>query len=365
MGIFFVLQLVYNINERGVPKIKLNNLTLNTNIHTLEIETKWIDDISDKPFISNNARRKVTENEYGKRYYYIVNLNKYHTAKADSEITNIKDFKKVYAEMLDNLNVKYTDELKKTRIDFKVDDKKNSYNSLYKLNLFLVSLIAAKLNINENFWLSNNSITLDKLSICAKSSRRSGSNYYEIECYNKRKQNRKQNVETRLEFRLKNFERLAKTEEYKNFFVGMNEYNKEEYCIRFWVYLLKDVVTLKNIKTLTKQKNIYLYYQYKEQREKVVSINEFISKYEDHFFTEEQLIDFYFMDNLAKKGMEQLEKTTQLTNNEKSSLLRSAKRKKNQFLGSRSNIQLYTKADLQQYTKLIIESFKRFVVNDK
>ncbi|MBE6872627.1 MAG: hypothetical protein E7493_01750 [Ruminococcus albus] len=237
-------------------------------IDTIQIKTdKEIEEevIKQKDYVHNNKRKCLKDG----RWLYVVNPDKFND---NIGIYKKSEYTKVFDEMMFNLELTAR-ELSLSRVDFRFDFfDDNTFNKLWKLNNVLIALLSQKYNI-KNRYASTDIISCERLTLRAQTQ------YFQIEYYHKRKQEPNGNVDTRLE--LRSCKMANNTDERKEF--------------EKWKTKLLKILDSDLYKTLQEEKNNRLYERWKKEKTtyKNMSVYEFLSKYIDHFYTQEQLSDFF------------------------------------------------------------------------
>ena len=244
----------------------LDENEMNAGIDTIQIATdKEIEEeiIKQKDYV-HNSKRKCLKNG---KWQYVVNPDKYND---NIGIYRASEYTRVFDEMMFDLELT-SHEL--SRIDFRFDFfDNNTFDKLWKLNSVLIALISQKYDI-KNRYASTDIISCDRLTLRAQTQ------YFQIEYYHKCKQEPYGKIDARLE--LRSCKMTNDTNERKEF--------------EKWKERLLKILDKEDYKTLQAKKNGQLLQLW--QKEKAVYKNmqeyEFLAKYIDHIYTQEQLSDFF------------------------------------------------------------------------
>lgn len=209
-------------------------------------------------------------------YSYRLNADK---ANNDLQIYNYNIYEKVCNSMIEELELTNP---AKTRIDFRIDSFDNNFTELLKLNKLLILLLEQTYKL-KNRYQSTDPLTLDDLCVRVQNSR------LEVENYNKGIEEPTGNVMNRLEFRSKHLTDENLDKEYTEF---------EKWCAR-----LEKAVTKEKYKALQDKQNEILVLKYGQEKDKGVTVNEFLYKYQGNIWTSKQLCEFYH--SLGYKDFEQ------------------------------------------------------------
>lgn len=247
-------------------KNKLAEANLYTGIDTIEVRSDTeICPEAEADFIPTCTRKNTATGVC----FYKLNPDKgnnglqiYHSA----DYYNVTDYMIKYLNMTNPI---------KTRIDFRVDSFDDNFDELLKLNKLLILLIAEAYGITNRYF-SVDPLTLEQLCI------RVQNQYIEAENYNKGIEEPDGNVKNRLELRSKKLydDTAEKSKEY-------TEFNN-------WCKRLDEAVTKDNFEHLQQKLNTALYNRYSiESRQKGLTLNEFLYKYQSSIFTSRQMSDLY------------------------------------------------------------------------
>ena len=249
----------------------LDENEMNAGIDTIQIATdKEIEEeiIKQKDYV-HNSKRKCLKNG---KWQYVVNPDKFND---NIGIYRASEYTRVFDEMMFDLELT-SHEL--SRIDFRFDFfDNNTFDKLWKLNSVLIALISQKYDI-KNRYASTDIISCKRLTLRAQTQ------YLQIEYYNKKEQEQGI-VNARLE--LRSCKLGSNTNE-------QNEFEK-------WKRKLLNILDKEAYKSLQEEKNNLLYERWQKETAKYKNMtkNEFLSKYIDHIYTQEQLTNFF--ERLGKK----------------------------------------------------------------
>lgn len=156
-----------------------------------------------------------------------------------------------------------------TRIDFRIDDMINGYDSGYKINKLLILLTANLFGIS-NVYESKSPVTFDRLTVRAQNKR------LEIEYYNKEIQEPDSGIKSRLELR-------SKAINVADLYGIKNEFH-------LWIRRLNAAVSADNFGFVLDRLNAELYNKFKTEFDGDKNkLDKFIYCYRDSLFTNKQL----------------------------------------------------------------------------
>lgn len=277
-------------------------------IDTLEITTPTVadDEIAKLPFVSS------VWNKLAEGAKYKVNPDK---ANDNRCIYHYGLYSLTAEKMFAEMNI---EQPRVTRIDFRFDRFDIPYVKLAKLNSALILMVARQYKC-KNIYSAHDPLTLDELAV------RMQTQYIEMEYYNKRKQEPKGQVESRLELRSKK----------------LNGNDNEQEVLSKWFDRFDKAVTKDNYRLLQEYLNYSLIQKY--EKEKAVNpylqTNEFLFKYQDSIYTIKQLESFYNVLGYRKPKV-------------------SATAYK-----KRRNLETVNFKDLKEYISVLNESAERFFVS--
>lgn len=243
-------------------------------IHTIQI--KCYNEIQyDVPYLMN----KGIKNPNG-TYSYKINPNKYN-----GDIYTYAAYTSVLNDIINCLELVNP---VVTRVDYAINCYEDNFDKLYKLNKALILLLCIKYNL-DNRYGSFDLLTNNKLCCRVQKPR------LEIENYNKLLENPKDKTKNRLEFRSKQLYKIQQNKERAEF---------EEWLNRMHKSVTKDnYADLQNIIN----NNINKHYIYEKEKQGF-TINSFIYRYNNDFFTQNQLAEFYNLTELYKDPKAQARK---------------------------------------------------------
>lgn len=212
------------------------------------------------PYINN----KGVKNPNG-TYSYIVNPNKYSgEVNSYSEYVSARDSIINCLELVNPII---------TRVDYTINCYEDNFDKLYKLNKALILLLCIKYNLDNRY--GSFDLLTNKL-LCSRVQKPR----LEIENYNKSLENPNDKTKNRLEFRSKQLYKAQPNKEYSEFLK--------------WVERMQEAVNKESYNNLQKIANNILYYEYNIEKEKRgFNTSSYIFKYDNDFFTQAQLADFY------------------------------------------------------------------------
>lgn len=261
------------IHRKNSETVKLPNVSLilseseiGAGIDTIQIATdKEIEEeiIKQKDYV-HNSKRKCLKNG---KWQYVVNPDKFNNSIG---IYRASEYTRVFDEMIFDLELT-SHEL--SRIDFRFDFfDDNTFDKLWKLNSVLIALFSKKYNI-KNRYASTDIISCERLTL------RVQTQYLQIEYYHKCVQEDTSKINARLE--LRSCKLGSNTNE-------LNEFEK-------WKSKLLKILDKEIYKTLQEEKNNRLFEIWQKEKAiyKNMNVYEFLSKYVDHIYTQEQLSDFF------------------------------------------------------------------------
>lgn len=247
-------------------KHKLAEANLYTGIDTIEVrsDTEIVPE-TDADFAPTTIRKNTATGVC----YYKLNPDKGNNGL---QIYNSTDYYGIRDYMITFLNMTNPT---KTRIDFRIDSFDDNFDELLKLNKLLILLIAEAYNITNRYY-SVDPLTLEQLCV------RVQNQYIEAENYNKGIEEPDGDVKNRLELRS------------KKLYDDTAEEGKEYTEFMKWCKRLDKAVTKENFERLQKKLNTALYNRYKiESRQRGLTVNEFLYKYQNSIFTSRQMSDLY------------------------------------------------------------------------
>lgn len=246
-------------------------------IHTIQIkcDKEITQNIQLLPYVSN----KGVKNPNG-TYSYKINPNKY-----SGEINSYSG----YVSALDNIiNCLELVNPIITRVDYAINCYEDNFDKLYKLNKVLILLLCIKYNLDNRY--GSFDLLTNKL-LCSRVQKPR----LEIENYNKSLENPNDKTKNRLELRSKQLYKVQPDKEY-------NEFLK-------WVERIHEAVNKESYINLQNTANDILYNEYILEKEKRgFNTNSYIFKYDNDFFTQAQLADFYSRTGLYKNPQGQARK---------------------------------------------------------
>lgn len=237
-------------------------------IDTIQIKTdKEIEEevIKQKDYVHNNKRKCLKDG----RWLYVVNPDKFND---NVGIYHASEYTKAFDGMKCDLELS-SHELSLSRVDFRFDFfDDNTFDKLWKLNSVFIALFSQCYKV-KNRYASTDIQTCERLTLRAETQ------YFQIEYYNKRLQEPSGNVNARLE--LRSLKLRKNTDELKEF--------------ERWKERLLKILDKEAYKALQEEKNNLLYKLWQREKAKYKNMNvyEFLSKYIDHIYTQEQLSDFF------------------------------------------------------------------------
>lgn len=246
-------------------------------IHTIQIkcDKEITQDIQLLPYISN----KGVKNPNG-TYSYKINPNKY-----SGEINSYSEYVSARDSIIDCLELVNPII---TRVDYAINCYEDNFDNLYKLNKVLILLLCIKHNLNNRYGSFD---LLTNKQLCSRVQKPR----LEIENYNKSLENPNDKTKNRLEFRSKQLYKVQPDKEYREFFK--------------WVERIHKAVNKESYMNLQKIANNILYSEYILEKEKRgFNTNSFIYKYDNGFYTQVQLADFYSRTGLYKNPQGQARK---------------------------------------------------------
>lgn len=240
----------------------LDENEMNAGIDTIQITTdEEITEIRD--YVRNYPTKCLSNGKWN----YRLNPDK---ANNNIGIYRVSEYKKIFDRMIFELGLTSCE---LSRVDFRFDFfDNNTFDKLWKLNSVLIALISQKYNI-KNRYASTDVISCERLTLRAQTQ------YFQIEYYHKCKQEEHGGIDTRLE--LRSCKMTNNTNERKEF--------------EKWKERLLKILDKEAYKSLQEQKNNLLYERWQKETAKYKNMtkNEFLSKYIDHIYTQEQLSDFF------------------------------------------------------------------------
>lgn len=243
---------------------KLESLPLKGGIHTVsivsdDIPTAFPESIANCVF--NRAKNDQACGTKALTYRTKINPNEYRGA-----VISVSDFEDVMSHIAEDLGIKnYTI----TRVDYAIDDcSPGSFEKNFKINKLLVLLLGHKYK-SSNQYESKDPITHDTLTI------RIDTDGIQVEFYNKEIQSKGTSTTiSRQEFRSK---RLAKTK------------HSVMYELKFWCVRLRGLPDLLNAFTDICNRSLIQLWEEERSSKTVTSKKEFIRKYQDSIYTDQQL----------------------------------------------------------------------------
>lgn len=259
--------------KRNGKKVKLPDVSLilaesemYAGIDTIQIATdKEIEEeiIKQKDYV-HNSKKKCLKNG---KWQYVVNPDKFNN---NIGIYCASEYTRVFDEMMFDLELTSHDY---SRIDFRFDFFDNDmFDKLWKLNSVLIALFSKKYEV-KNRYASTDIISCERLTL------RVQTQYLQIEYYHKYVQEDTSKINARLE--LRSCKLGSNTNE-------LNEFEK-------WKSKLLKILDKEIYKTLQEEKNNRLFEIWQKEKAiyKNMNVYEFLSKYVDHIYTQEQLSDFF------------------------------------------------------------------------
>lgn len=240
-------------------------------IDTVEVTAEnYIDRRFD--FITHDTTRRITTDADIQKYKYRLNPDK----NVGFDTSYFDGYKFCIDDMFRKAQFKRP---VKTRIDFRFDNYDTEYKDCYKVNKLLLLLIATKYKV-KNTYQSIDMLTAEQKTI------RIQTKYFEVEFYNKQIEEPESSIKTRLELRSKAL---------YNDYSEAEEQEKEIKQLDLWVKRLTGICDADLLNTVTDRLNAHLIERYSELKaqRKINNIAEFVTKYDDFFFTRKQLVSFY------------------------------------------------------------------------
>lgn len=292
-----------------MKKEKIQAIQLHAGIDTFEIKThQEIQPIGNAIFVPELARKYPKTNTF----FYKLNPDKF----SGKQIYNRSSFVDAVGGMFDYLQLNNP---VISRIDLRFDSFKNNYESIQKLNKFLIMLVAHQENLT-NCYESINPLLLEPLCV------RTQGQYLEIDNYNKAAEEPEGNVINRLELRSK------KLYTRKNNIDCLDVVEFEK-----WLDRLEQAINKNNISMCQQKLNESLIRRFSiERKTNNFTTNELLCKYQNSIFSCEQLEELY--KHLGYKN---------------------PKRQVAAYR-SRKGIEMITDNNLQDYVKLLKNSFSEF-----
>lgn len=252
-------------------KKDFSDLDLVAGIDTLQVKTSTFPE-GEYPYFTHDRTRLVKKDLFDETEEYYLRVN------PDKTYQDTSYYGGYQVAMNQIIKESGIGNVVKTRIDFRFDDYDTSYFDSYKLNKLLILLVAEHYNINNRYQ------SCDLLTAECKTVRVQNQ-YLELECYNKALEEPESSIKTRLEVRS------------KKLYDDTHEDTKELDELEKWMKRLEKVAAnTSNAYTRlvnTLNNNLIVRYRELKSKGKVVSVNEFITKYEDFIFTRRQLTDLY------------------------------------------------------------------------
>lgn len=285
---------------------KLNCIDLYSSIHTVSIRSTTLSAVTNKdvPWLTS------VYNPQGSSWYiYRLNLN--HTSYG--EIFFLEDFEYLIQQAVLELGLENWEYV---RVDFRIDQLKDNYEELRKLNRLLITGLSVLYGMN-NRYESDDFLTEDKLTI------RAGNARLQVENYNKALQEPQNPTQNRLELRTLRVYESGGKDLYQ--------------LVEDWKGRLQHV--LENFDTVQDNcnRNLLHRYEVETQNRSIRKLSDFICLHQNRIYCRPQLVGLLTAIGVKNPG--------KAANNYRTRL---------------KGLEYFSKADLKTYIEKILQSLTDF-----